>query len=92
MARIPVDQVPHCILLGIPPAMQLKENSTYWGQQVQHNDDSVMDAMGMSDPGPMNANARKVWREAQANEKNLRQYMEQVKGKGGSSTHSLAGY
>ena len=73
LANLPLDQIPHCVLLGIPPATQLRECTTFWGQQLESNEDAMMKAVGMEDPGPMKADARGIWRAAQSEELNLRQ-------------------
>ena len=31
--NLPINQIPKCVLLGVPPAMECTEAATYWGQK-----------------------------------------------------------
>ena len=41
MAKLPIDQIPYPVLLGIPPATELGEGVTYWGQEIKTGNDKV---------------------------------------------------
>ena len=76
---LPLDEIPHCVLIGIPPAMQCKEAASFWGQSLNYNAPRLQQIVGMYGPGPKDTDARQIWQQACGEELNIRQFMEQLK-------------
>ena len=72
IADIPFEQLPYCIAVGIPMAMQCTENATYWGQNLNLQQDKLQQNLGIQDLVPMQPDAKQHWRQAQGSELNVR--------------------